>query len=105
MIICGLTFSVLSFLWTLDHYFHDWLPPYCTTCPPSITAIRALWIAPPLQASRPQIILRTSLTAFIPHGPLAPPRRIILQTPKLPVSPRCCSPPDLSSCSYQFIVQ
>ncbi|MED6245642.1 hypothetical protein ATANTOWER_006006, partial [Ataeniobius toweri] len=49
MIISGLTFSVPSFLWTLDHYFHDWLPPYCTTCPPSIAAIRALWFAPPLQ--------------------------------------------------------
>ncbi|MEQ2240614.1 hypothetical protein ILYODFUR_016878 [Ilyodon furcidens] len=64
----------------LDSYFHDWVPLYCTTCPPSTATVRALWFAPPLQASRSQIILRTSLTAFIPQGPLIPPPwRIILQ--------------------------
>ncbi|MEQ2285006.1 hypothetical protein AMECASPLE_027391, partial [Ameca splendens] len=61
-------------------------------------------ITPQLQANKPQIIL--SLPSFTTDLSFFPrPRRIILQTSKHLVSRHCCFPPDLNTCSSQFIVR
>ncbi|MEQ2219426.1 hypothetical protein XENOCAPTIV_017738, partial [Xenoophorus captivus] len=92
MTICGFTFS-FRIITSTTGFLLSTLP-----------------VRPALQLSEPSgLHLRcrqTNHNSFSTHLSLpsfptdfSPPRRIILQTTKLPVSPHWCFPPDLNTCS------
>ncbi|MEQ2308350.1 hypothetical protein AMECASPLE_027385 [Ameca splendens] len=42
MLTCGHISIIARYLWIFGLHSHDWLPPCCTTCPPSTAAVRKL---------------------------------------------------------------